>query len=80
MFGNLVSILADTYVRTGPFWGYGFTEVLVGLIILAGIASVFFIILKKMEVQIPPYILHILGIIFLVVVGVLAIRFLASMW
>lgn len=73
-------MFADTVIHTSPFWGYSFVEVLVGLIILAGIASIAFIILRRMEVQVPQYIWHILGIIFLVVVGVLAIRFLASMW
>lgn len=49
------------------------------LIVLAGIVGIVFAVVRAIGIQIPSYIIHILWILLAVVIGILAIRFIASM-
>lgn len=49
------------------------------IIVLAGIVGIVFAVVRAIGVQIPSYIIHILWILLAVVIGILAIKFIASM-
>ncbi len=73
-----LQLFADSHA--GPFWGYSFSEVLVGIVILAGLIAVVTVILRWLEIKIPQPAIHILWIIGVVLLGVIALRFIASIW
>jgi hypothetical protein len=50
------------------------------LIVCAGIVAVVMVILKQIGVAVPEWIVRILWIVFAVVVGVVAIKFIASLF
>ncbi len=74
-----LQLFADTYGHTAPFWGWSFTEILIAIVILAGAIAVTVVVLKVMEIKIPDWFIRILWIVAAVVVGVLAIKFIANM-
>lgn len=49
------------------------------IIVLAGIVGIVFAVVRAIGVQIPSYIIHILWILLAVVIGIVAIKFIASM-
>jgi uncharacterized protein (DUF983 family) len=59
-------------------WSVG--GILIAIIIVAGMCAVVWVVLKAMGVQIPMWVVHVLWIVFAVIIGVVAIKFLISMW
>lgn len=60
--------------------GYSIVQIAVFCIVVAGIIGVVYVITRQVGVQIPPWIITIFWILLAVVVGVFAVRFLASMF
>ncbi len=58
---------------------YTLIQWLIIAMVLAGICGIALIVVRQSGVQIPGWVMQILGIILLVVVGVVAIKFLAGM-
>jgi len=54
-------------------------DLAIWLVVLIGVAAIVFIVVKTSGVQIPPFVWQILGVVALIVLAVLAIRFIASM-
>lgn len=60
--------------------GYSLVNIALTIVILAGIIAVVVVIMKQTGMSIPPFIVTVLWICLAVVIGVVAIKFLASMW
>lgn len=58
---------------------YSIIQVALFLVVILGIVGVVLVIARQMGVQIPQYIVTIFWIILAVIVGVIAIKFLASL-
>lgn len=51
----------------------------IAIIVICGIVAVVFLVTRQLGVTIPPFFIQILWIILAVVIGVVAVRFLAGM-
>lgn len=64
----------------GRFWvGWGFTELIIAIIVLIAVFAVLAVYLKHSGVQLPPWLVQIFWIVVAAVVAILAIRFLMSL-
>lgn len=59
--------------------GYSLIQIAIFVIVIAGIIGIVLVVTKQMGVAIPPFIITICWILLAVVIGVIAIKFLASM-
>ncbi len=71
--------MSELLFAIAPVATWSLVEWLVFIIVIAGAVGIAYVILKQTGVQIPAYIATVLWIILAVVVGVVAIRFLASL-
>lgn len=58
---------------------FAMAHLLIGLLILAGIAAIVGIILHQFGIKIPPWFIQILWVVLLVVIGVIAARILLGL-
>lgn len=61
------------------FAAWGLIQWAIAIVVIAGIVGIVIVVLKQMGVAIPPFVLHVLWICVAVVIGVAAIKFIASM-
>lgn len=59
--------------------GYSLIQIAIFVIVIAGIIGIVFVVTKQMGIAVPAWIITILWICLAVVIGIVAIRFLASM-
>ncbi len=59
--------------------GYSLIQIALFVVVIAGIIGIVFVVTKQVGVQIPPFIITVLWIILAVVIGCVAIKFLASL-
>lgn len=59
--------------------GGGIGELLVWIIILAGIVAIVYIALRQFGITIPPFVVQIFWVVICVVLAVIAIRFLLTL-
>lgn len=59
--------------------GYSLIQIAIFIIVIAGIIGIVLVVTKQMGVSIPPWIITILWIILAVIIGVVAVKFLASL-
>lgn len=64
------------FAQAGFTWSLA--SLLIAAIIICGLIAIAYIVIKAMGVPIPPWFWQVLGIILIVIVGVLAIKFLMS--
>jgi uncharacterized protein (DUF983 family) len=75
----VLSLLAQVARPILP-WGWGFAELAIAVIIIAGIVAIAWVILvKAMGITPPPWFVNVLWIVLAVFVGILAIRIIASL-
>ncbi len=58
--------------------GYTLVQIALTLVVLAGIIGIVFVIVRQTGVTIPPFIITVIWICIAVVIGVVAIKFLAG--
>jgi hypothetical protein len=75
MISGSALILAQAF-----YAAWGIAQWAIAIIIVAGIVAVVVIILKAFEIQIPAWFIKILWVLLAVVVGIVAIKFLISLW
>ncbi len=72
-------LLAQQHVG-GQMASWGIVEWIIAIIVICGIVGVAWIVLRVIGVSPPAWLIQILWILIAVVVGILAIKFLASMF
>lgn len=60
-------------------WGYSLGELAIGIIIIAGIVAVVFLVLREMGIVIPAFVARIFWIVVCVFIAIVAIRLLMTM-
>ncbi len=60
--------------------GYSVGQIAMMILVGAGIIAIVAIILRQLNVVVPAYIQNIFWVILAVVVGVIAVRFLTTLW
>ncbi len=58
---------------------WSFVDILIGIIVIAAAIAIVFIVLKKLEIEIPSWVIQIFWIVVLCFVAILAIRLIFSM-
>lgn len=66
--------------QSGYLSSMGILGWIIAIIILAGAVAILVVILNRFGIKVPDWIIQILWILFAVVVGVVAIRFLWTLW
>lgn len=66
-------------IFSGPVSAWSLADFLIAILMIAGAIAITFIILRVMQVQIPPWVIQIFWIVVAVCVGIFAIRFILSM-
>jgi len=61
------------------FGGYSLIQLAIFIIVVAGVVAIVVVILKQLGVTIPPWLIAILWIVLAVIVGIFAIKVIASM-
>lgn len=61
-------------------FGWNIGQMAIAALIVAGIIGVFLVVARQSGITIPPFVLTILWIVFAVVIGVVAIKFLMSIF
>jgi len=59
--------------------GYSLIQLAIFIIVVAGVVAIVVVILKQLGVTIPPWLIAILWIVLAVIVGIFAIKVIASM-
>ena len=59
--------------------GYSLIQIAIFVIVIAGVIGIVLVITKQMGVSIPPFIITVLWIVLAVIIGIVAIKFIASM-
>lgn len=60
--------------------GLSLFQLAILIVVIAGVVAVVMVVLNQMGIAVPSFIVKILWIIFAVVIGVVAIKFIASMF
>lgn len=66
-------IIRDRFAGPPAAWSFG--EILIALVILGGAAGIFLIAMRQFGLQVPQWVLQMLGIVAVVLVAVVLIRF-----
>ncbi len=75
----MLQLLANADV--GPFWGMGFIDIVIRVIVITAIVAIAYIVMVKVfKIAPPDWLLQILWIVLGVVVAVVAIKYIASIW
>jgi len=59
--------------------GYSLIQIAILIIVIAGVIGIVFVVTKQMGVTIPPFIITVLWIVLAVIIGIVAIKFIAGM-
>ena len=62
-----------------PIHNWGIADILTLVLVIAGCLGITFVVLRVCGITIPPWVWHIILIVAAVFLGILAIRFLASL-
>lgn len=60
--------------------GYSIVHIALAIIVIAGIIGIVFVVTRQMGITIPPFIVNVLWIILAVVIGVVAVKFIATLF
>ncbi len=71
--------MTEVLFAIAPVATWGLVEWLIAIIIICGMVGIAWVIIKQTGVQVPGYVATVLWILLAVVIGVVAIRFLATM-
>lgn len=75
----MYSIMAQAG-QLGPLSGWSFEHILIAIVIFAAAVGVLFILLKVFGITLPQWFINILLILVAAVIGILAIKFLFTLW
>ncbi len=60
--------------------GLSFIQLVIAIIIVVGVVAILFLVFRQLGIAIPGWVIQIFWIVVLVVVAILAVKFIASMW
>lgn len=59
--------------------GYSLIQIAIFVVVILGVVGIVLVVAKQMGVAIPPFIITIFWIVLAVVIGIVAIKFIASL-
>lgn len=71
----------DLLAQVRPvFWaGWGFTEILIAIIVIAAAVAIMYVALRQFGIQIPQWVIQIFWIVVVAFVAIVAIRIVMSL-
>ncbi len=73
---SLIALLAEG----NPLAGWSFVQIIIAIIVIAGAVAILFLVFRKLGITIPDFVVQIFWIVVLIVIAVVAIKFIASLW
>jgi hypothetical protein len=71
--------VSTLFADVGPFWGWGFGQVVIAIVVIAAVLGIMWVALRQFGIAIPDFVVKIFWICVCAVVAIVAIKFVLSL-